>query len=143
MLMRSDPFRDWDRLASRMFGQDDGSTAWAPLDAYRNGDVITVEFDLPGVDPSSIDIQVERGELRLQAERRSSLPEGVQSLARERFTGTITRRLMLGDQLDTEHVDADYAAGVLTLRIPLSEAAKPRRVEVRSQEQKEQSAISV
>ena len=85
----------------------------------------------------------ERGELRLQAERRASLPEGAQSLAQERFTGTITRRLMLGDQLDTEHVDADYAAGVLTLRIPLSEAAKPRRVEVRSQEQKEQTAISV
>jgi HSP20 family protein len=143
MLMRSDPFRDWDRLASRMMGQADGAAAWAPLDAYRNGDVITVEFDLPGVDPASIDIQVERGELRLQAERRASLPEGAQSLAQERFAGTITRRLMLGDQLDTEHVDADYAAGVLTLRIPLSEAAKPRRVEVRSQEQKEQTAISV
>ena len=143
MLMRSDPFRDWDRLARGVFGQGEGSAAWAPLDAYRNGDVITVEFDLPGVDPASIDIQVERGELRLQAERRAARPEGTQSLAQERFTGTITRRLMLGDQLDTEHVDADYAAGVLTLRIPLSEAAKPRRVEVRSQEQKEQTAISV
>ena len=143
MLMRSDPFREWDRLASRTMGQGDGSAAWAPLDAYRSGDVITVEFDLPGVDPTSIDIQVERGELRLQAERGASLPEGAQSLVQERFTGTITRRLMLGDQLDTEHVDADYAAGVLTLRIPLSEAAKPRRVEVRSQEQKEQTAISV
>jgi HSP20 family protein len=143
MLMRSDPFRDWDRLAGRMFGQDDGSAAWAPLDAYRNGDVITVEFDLPGVDPASIDIQVERGELRLQAERRAPRPEGAQSLVQERFAGTITRRLMLGDQLDTEHVDAQYTAGVLTLRIPLSEAAKPRRVEVRSQEQKDQTAISV
>lgn len=143
MLMRSDPFRDWDRLAGRMFGQGDGSAAWAPLDAYRNGDVITVEFDLPGVDPASIDIQVERGELRLQAERRSPRPEGAQSLAQERFTGTITRRLMLGEQLDTEHVDAQYGAGVLTLRIPLSEAAKPRRVEVRAQEQQGQTAISV
>ena len=75
MLMRSDPFRDWDHLARGMFGQGDGSAAWAPLDAYRNGDVITVEFDLPGVDPASIDIQVERGELRLQAERRVSLPK--------------------------------------------------------------------
>ncbi len=143
MLMRSDPFRDWDRLARGMFGQSDGSSAWAPLDAYRNGDVITVEFDLPGVDPDSIDIQVERGELRLQAERRTRWPEGTQSLVQERFTGTITRRLMLGDQLDTEHVDADYATGVLTLRIPLSESAKPRRVEVRSQEPKEQTTISV
>jgi HSP20 family protein len=143
MLMRSDPFRDWDRLAGRMFGQDNGAGAWAPLDAYRNGDVITVEFDLPGVDPASIDIQVERGELRLQAERRSPQPEGAQSLVQERFAGTITRRLMLGDQLDTEHVDAQYTAGVLTLRIPLSEAAKPRRVEVRAQEQQEQAAISV
>jgi HSP20 family protein len=143
MLMRSDPLRDWDRLASRMFGPDDGSATWAPLDAYRNGDVVTVEFDLPGVDPASIDIQVERGELRLQAERRSARPEGSQSLVQERFAGTITRRLMLGDQLDTEHVDADYSAGVLTLRIPLSEAAKPRRVEVRSSEQKGPAAISV
>jgi HSP20 family protein len=143
MLMRSDPFRDWDRLTSRMFGPDDGSAAWAPLDAYRSGDVITVEFDLPGIDPASIDIQVERGELRLEAERRGSLPDGAQSLVQERFTGTITRRLMLGDQLDTEHVDAQYNSGVLTLRIPLSEAAKPRRVEVRSEDQKEQTAISV
>jgi HSP20 family protein len=142
MLMRSDPFRDWDRLTSRMFGPDPTSAA-APLDAYRNGDVITVDFDLPGIDPASIDIQVERGELRLQAERRTSRPEGSQALMQERFTGTITRRLMLGDQLDTEHVDAQYDAGVLTLRIPLSEAAKPRRVEVRSSETKGQTAISV
>ena len=140
MLMRSDPVRDWDRLARTVLGQAEGGAAWAPLDAYRNGDVITVEFDLPGVDPASIDIQVERGELRLQAERRAARPESAQSLVHERFTGTITRRLMLGDQLDTEHVDADYAAGVLTLRIPLSEAAEPRRVEVRSQEP---TAISV
>jgi HSP20 family protein len=143
MLMRSDPFRDWDRLAGRMFGQEAGAAASAPLDAYRHGDVITVEIDLPGVDPASIDLQVERGELRLRAERRAPLPEGAQALMQERFVGTITRRLMLGDQLDTEHVDAQYTAGVLTLRIPLSEAAKPRRVEVRSQEQKEQAAISV
>jgi HSP20 family protein len=143
MLLRSDPFRDWDRLATRMFGPGDGGAAWAPLDAYRNGDVITVEFDLPGVEPDSIDIQVERGELRLQAERRAARPEGAQSLVQERFAGTITRRLMLGDQLDTEHVDAQYTAGVLTLRIPLCEAAKPRRVEVRAAEQKEQAAISV
>ena len=143
MLMRSDPFRDWDRLARGMFGQGDGAAAWAPLDAYRNGDVVTVEFDLPGVDPESIDIQVERGELRLQAERRGARSEGAQSLVQERFTGMVTRRLMLGEQLDTEHVDADYAAGVLTLRIPLSEAAKPRRVEVRSAESTERRALSV
>ena len=73
------------------------------------------------------------GELRLQAERRTAGPRA-QALVQERFTGTITRRLMLDDQLDTEHVDAEYAAGVLTLRIPLSEAAKPRRVEVRTPE---------
>src|SRR3954454_21598109 len=144
MLMRSDPMRDWDRLARGLFGQGDAAAAaWAPLDAHRHGDVITVEFDLPGVDPDSIDIQVERGELRLQAERRRSRPEGSQSLVQERFAGTITRRLMLGDQLDTEHVDAEYTAGVLALRIPRSEAPKPRRVEFRSQEPQEQAAISV
>jgi HSP20 family protein len=143
MLMRSDPFRDWDRLTNRMFGTGEGSATWAPLDAYRNGDVLTIQFDLPGVDPASIDVQVERGELRLQAERRPARPEGSQPLVQERFEGAITRRLMLGDQLDTEHVDAQYTSGVLTLRIPLSEAAKPRRVEVRSSEPDDQAAITV
>ena len=126
MLMRTDPFRQWDRL----FDQPGGSFT-AALDAYRLGDVITVQFDLPGVDPDSIDLQIERGELRLNARRAVNSPDGAQYLIRERTDATITRRLMLGDVLDVEHVDAEFHDGVLTLRIPLHESAKPRRVDVR------------
>src|SRR5437016_7366172 len=131
MLMRTDPFRKWDRLAG-MLDQDSGGFT-ATMDAYRLGDVITVEFDLPGVDPESIDLQIERGELRLNARRRRNAPEGAQYLVRERADATVTRRLMLGDVLDVEHVDAEYHDGILTLRIPLRESAKPRRVDVRHQ----------
>jgi len=128
MLMRTDPFRQWDRF-SGMLDQTGGLAA--TMDAYRLGDVITVEFDLPGVDSESIDLQIERGELRLNAQRRRQAPEGAQYLVRERTDASVTRRLMLGDALDVEHVDAEYHDGILTLRIPLSETAKPRRVDVR------------
>lgn len=139
MLMRTDPFRQWDR-----FFEDRAETFTAALDAYRLGDVVTVQFDLPGVDPESIDLQIERGELRLNARRRTGTPEGAQYLVRERADATVTRRLMLGDVLDVEHVDAEYHDGVLTLRIPLHEAAKPRRVDVRHSGQSDETrAIDV
>src|SRR5690242_12333751 len=125
MLMRTDPFRQWDRV----FEQTGGSFT-AAMDAYRLGDVITVQFDLPGVDPDSIDLQIERGELRLNARRRSASPEGAQYLIRERTDATISRRVMLGDVLDVDHVDAEYRDGVLSIRIPLHESAKPRRVDI-------------
>lgn len=124
MLMLTDPIRQWDRLF------DQGTTLTAPMDAYRLGDVITVQFDLPGVDPSTIDLQIERGELRLNARRASSLPEGARYFVRERTETVISRRVMLGDVLDVDHVDAEYSSGVLTLRIPLHEHAKPRKVQV-------------
>jgi HSP20 family protein len=126
MLMLTDPIRQWDRLFEQ------GTTLTAAMDAYRLGDVITVQFDLPGVDPSSIDLQIERGELRLSARRSAALPEGARYFVRERSEAVITRRVLLGDALDVEHVDAEYAGGVLTLRIPLSEHAKPRSVKVRT-----------
>ena len=125
MLMRTDPFRQWDRLF------EPTTAMTAAMDAFRLGDVITVQFDLPGVDADSIDLQIERGELRLNARRRSTEPEGAQFLVRERADATISRRLMLGDVLDVEHVDAEYRDGVLTLRIPMHESAKPRKVDVR------------
>ena len=139
MLMRTDPFRQWDRF------MDQATSAFtAPIDAYRLGDVVTVQFDLPGVDPDSVDLQIERGELRLTAQRRSSAPEGAQYLIRERADATVTRRLMLGETLDVDHVDAEYHDGVLTLRMPLRESAKPRRVEIRhSAAEPERQAITV
>lgn len=127
MLLRTDPFRNWERL----FEQTAASSLAAAMDAYRLGDVITVEFDLPGVDPADIEVQIERGELRVSAQRRRSLPEGAQWIVNERGDATVSRRLLLGDTLDVEHVDAEYRDGVLTLRIPLHEAAKPRKVAVR------------
>jgi HSP20 family protein len=139
MLMRTDPFRQLDRLFEQT------APLSAAMDAYRLGDVITVEFDLPGVDPDSIDIQIERGELRLEARRRIGGVEGAQFLVRERTDAVVARRIMLGDVLDVEHVDAEYREGVLTLRIPLRESAKPRKVEVRrgGSEHDERRAISV
>ena len=132
MLMRTDPFRTWDR----MFETDPTTARAAAMDAYRVGDVVTVEFDLPGIDPESIDLQVERGELRLSAERRRRTPEGASYLVQERRDLKVSRRVLLGDTLDVDHVDAEYLDGVLTLRIPLSESAKPRQVEVRRGEGK-------
>lgn len=129
MLMRTDPFRDWSPF-SRLL--DNPTSGMAAMDAYRLGDVITVEFDLPGIDPSSIDVQIERGELRVQATRKASAPEDARYLVRERGDTTVTRRVMLGDVLDVDHVDAEYNLGVLRLRIPLHETAKPRQIEVRT-----------
>jgi HSP20 family protein len=140
MLMRTDPAVQWNRLTDLFEGRGPGL---APMDAYRLGDVVTVDFELPGVDPASIDVQIERGELRLTARRRSTAPEGAQYLVRERANTDITRRLMLGDVLDVEHVDAEYHDGILTLRIPLSQSAKPRRIDVRHHDAPERSAITV
>ncbi len=128
MLMRTDPARDWSPFSSLF---EPARALTAPMDAYRVGDVITVEFDLPGIDPDSIDVQIERGELRFQATRKEQTPEGARTLIRERPIGTVARRVMLGDVLDVEHVDAEYHDGVLTLRIPLHETAKPRQIDVR------------
>lgn len=102
----------------------------APLDAYRAGDVFFVHIDLPGVDPSTIDATVDRNVLTVRAERATTRPEGAQRVVSERPTGTVTRRLLLGDTLDTERLDAEYDAGVLTLRIPVAERAKPRKIEI-------------
>jgi len=128
MLMRTDPFAD---LLGLTRPAPASEPTLAALDAYRHGDVITVQFDLPGIDPANIDLQIERGELRLQARRQVAAPEGARYLVRERQEAAVTRRLMLGDVLDVEHVDADYRDGVLTLRIPLHETAKPRQIEIK------------
>ncbi|XVV00936.1 Hsp20/alpha crystallin family protein [Actinosynnema sp. CA-248983] len=134
MLMRTDPFRDLDRLAQQFFGTTAGTwskPAAMPMDAYRAGDEFVVCFDLPGVDPGAIELDVERNVLTVKAERRP-LPSGddVQMQVSERPLGVFSRQLFLGDTLDTDRVTADYEAGVLTLRIPIAEKAKPRRIAV-------------
>lgn len=127
MLLRTDPFRDLQAVARMV----DSAGATTAMDAYRHGDVVTVDLDLPGVDPDSIDVQVERGELRIQATRRSTAPDGARFLVRERPEATLGRRIVLGDALDVEAVDAEYVDGVLSIRMPLRETAKTRRIDVR------------
>lgn len=129
MLMRFDPFRELDRLTEETLGSRNRSSAM-PMDAYRSGDRFFVAVDLPGVDPSSIDITVEKNVLTLRAERTSPRQDGQEWVVAERRQGTFTRQLFLGDTLDTDAIDARYEHGVLTLEIPVAEKAKPRRVEV-------------
>jgi HSP20 family protein len=133
MLMRTDPFRDLDRLTQQAFGTP-GTTARpsaVPMDAWRDGDRFIVEFDLPGVEPSSIDLDVERNVVTIRAERAARASDA-ELIAAERPRGVFSRQLILGDNLDTEHIDAGYAAGVLTLNIPVAEKAKPRKISVTS-----------
>ncbi|SFC39133.1 HSP20 family protein [Nocardioides terrae] len=132
MLMRTDPFRDFDRLAQQLLGT--GSTsrpAIMPMDAWREGDRFVVEFDLPGVAPDTLDIDVERNVLTVRAERPARSGDW-EPLASERPKGLFSRQLVLGDNLDLQQVDASYDAGVLRLTIPVAERAKPRRIEVRT-----------
>ncbi|MHA6763955.1 Hsp20/alpha crystallin family protein [Streptacidiphilus sp. PAMC 29251] len=129
MLMRTDPFRELDRLTQQVLGTP-ARPAAMPLDAFRHGDVFVVELDLPGVDPESIDLNVERNVLTVRAERRPSAGENVELLVSERPRGSFSRQLFLGDTLDTECIDAGYDAGVLTLRIPVADRAKPRKIAI-------------
>ncbi|MGZ9934765.1 Hsp20/alpha crystallin family protein [Streptomyces sp. NC-S4] len=133
MLMRTDPFREMDRI----FQQLSGTTGtWSkptvmPMDAYREGDAYVIAFDLPGVSTEAIDIDVERNMLTVKAERRPAASgDTVQMELSERPLGVFSRQVMLADTLDTEHIEADYDAGVLTLRIPIAERAKPRKIAI-------------
>jgi HSP20 family protein len=132
MLMRTDPFRELDRLTHALLGTNGTRShpAIMPMDAYRQDGQFIVHFDLPGVEPSSIDLNVERNVLTVRAERRPTYGEEVELQAAERPRGVFSRQLFLGETLDTEHVEASYEAGVLTLRIPVAEKAKPRKIEI-------------
>ncbi len=130
MLMRYDPFRDFDRLAERLLDESARTTRSFPMDAFRRGDEFTVRFDLPGVDPESIDLTVEQNVLTVTAERQDDFREGDQVVAAERPHGTYTRQVFLGNTLDSEGISADYENGVLTLTLPVAEQAKPRKVEI-------------
>jgi len=131
MLMRTDPFRELDRLTQQLWGSV-GTTARPsvmPMDAWREGDEFVVEFDLPGVEPGSVDLDVERNVVTVRAER-PALKDEHELVAAERPRGVFSRQLFLGDNLDTTQIRANYGSGVLTLRIPVAEKAKPRRIEI-------------
>jgi HSP20 family protein len=129
MLLRTtDPFREFDRLASQVLGTTN-RPAVMPMDAWRQGDVFHIEFDMPGVAPESIDLDVERNVLTVRAERLARNGDW-EMLASERPRGVFSRQLVLGDNLDLERIEARYEGGVLQLGIPVAERAKPRKIEV-------------
>src|SRR3954451_10777691 len=131
MLLRTtDPFRDFDRLTQQLFGTTN-RPAVMPMDAWREGDVFQIEFDLPGVSPESIDLDVERNVLTVRAERVGRNGDW-EMLASERPRGVFSRQLVLGDNLDLDGIEAHYDAGVLRLSIPVAERAKPRKIDVSS-----------
>jgi HSP20 family protein len=138
MLMRTDPFREFDRLTQQVFGNVAGT--WSrptamPMDAYRSGDEFVVVFDLPGVSPDAIELDVERNVLTVKAERRPSASgDDVEMQVAERPLGVFSRQLFLGDTLDADHIQASYDSGVLTLRIPVAEQAKPRKIAIAGSE---------
>jgi HSP20 family protein len=129
MLMRTDPFRELDRLTQQVLGTPARPTAM-PMDAYRDGDTLVVELDLPGVAPEDIDLDVERNVLTVRAERRTGAGGNAETVIAERPAGSFSRQLFLGEALDTDRVDASYEAGVLRLRIPVAEEAKPRKIAI-------------
>ncbi|MET0326285.1 MAG: Hsp20/alpha crystallin family protein [Ilumatobacteraceae bacterium] len=129
MLMRTDPFRELDRVAQQVLGTN-ARPAAMPIDAYRRGEEFVVQFDLPGVTTDSIELTVERNVLTVHADRRRADDDDVELVIGERPQGTFSRQLFLGETLDTERLAAEYDAGVLSIRIPVKEQAKPRRVNV-------------
>ena len=129
MLMRFDPFRELDRLTQQTFGTT-VRPAVVPMDAYRHGDSFVVHFDLPGVEPSSIDLTVEKNVLTVSAQRQWQPSEGEEVVATERPHGSFSRQLFLGEALDAQRVEANYENGVLTVTIPVAEQAKPRKVQI-------------
>ncbi|MFJ5548741.1 Hsp20/alpha crystallin family protein [Streptomyces sp. NPDC093225] len=132
MLMRTDPFREFDRLTQQLMGPGTWSKpSLMPMDAYRDGDAYVITLDVPGVTKDAIDIDVERNMLTVRAERRpAARSEQAQMELSERPLGVFSRQVMLADTLDTERITADYEAGVLTLRIPIAERAKPRKIAI-------------
>jgi HSP20 family protein len=140
MVMRFDPFREMDRVAQLVNQQPGAARNTAmPMDAYRGKDQFIVRFDLPGIDPSSIDLTVEKNVLTVRAERSWQPDEGQEVIVQERPQGIFTRQLFLGEALDAEHVEAAYNDGVLTLTIPVAEQAKPRKVNVISGQEQGQA----
>jgi HSP20 family protein len=135
MLLTSiDPFvQEFDRLAQRVFGTDGrgpGAHAVMPMDAIRTKDDVVLRFDLPGIDPDSIEVTVDRDVLTVSARRADEYAEGEDPFIRERVMGSFTRRVYLAETLDSQKVEAAYQNGVLAVRLPVLEKARPRKVEI-------------
>jgi HSP20 family protein len=129
MLMRTDPFRELDRLTQQFFGTV-ARPAYTPMDAWRDGDTFHIEFDLPGVMADSIDLDVERNVLTVRADRPARDDGDVEVIAAERPRGVFSRQLILGDNVDLDKISASYHDGVLALQVPVAEKAKPRKIAI-------------
>ena len=139
LLRNTDPFRDFDRLTQQLAGSTNRPVVM-PMDAWREGDQFVIEFDLPGVTPETIDLDVERNVLTVRAERVARNGDW-EMLASERTRGVFSRQLVLGDNLDLERIEASYDAGVLRLVVPVAEKAKPRKIEISGADSRETAAI--
>jgi HSP20 family protein len=139
-----DPFfqefeRQFDRLSRQAFGRSGGAAHGGgvmPMDAIRRDDEVLLRFDVPGIDPDSIEVSIDRGALTVSARREEEHTEDDRLYVRERVTGSFVRRVFLSEHLDADKIDADYANGVLTVRIPLLEVAKPRKIAIRKSDRK-------
>jgi HSP20 family protein len=140
LLTTIDPFmqafeRQFDRLTRQMWGEF-GAQGVMPMDGVRRKDDVLLRFDVPGIDPDSIEVTVDRGVLTVSARREEELEEDDKLFVRERYTGSFTRRVYLSEHLDADAIEAAYNNGVLAVRIPLLERAKPRKVAIRRAEKK-------
>jgi HSP20 family protein len=142
LLTSFDPFAEFDRLARRAFGAGQWTAVRSamPMDVIRGKDEVQFRFDLPGVDRESIDVTVDRGMLTVSAQRSEETGEDEKLITRERVTGSFTRRLYLGDTLDTDKIEAAFDDGVLTVRLPLLATAQPRKIEIHGNGAKEIAA---
>jgi HSP20 family protein len=129
----------FERQFSRLAQRTPGSVAGMPMDAVRRDGEIALRFDLPGVDPASIDVTVDRGVLTVTAKREQEYAEGDKLFIRERISGTFTRRVRLSDDLDSAAVEASFNDGVLSVRIPVAEKAQPRKIEIQGAPRAEQA----
>ena len=130
MLMRFDPFRDLERLTQQL--DVSGRAPAMAMDAYRDGDQLVAHFDLPGVDPEAIEVTVEKNVLTVRAERTIARGENQEWMVAERPQGSFSRQLFLGESLDADALEAHYDKGVLTITVPVAEAAKPHKIQVTS-----------
>lgn len=131
----TDPFSQLDDFARHVFGATPSGSSrtprFMPMDLYKAGETYVLTADLPGVDPESIDIDIDNGVLTISA-KRSTTPEeeSVAWINNERFSGSFRRKVTLSDSVDTESISADYASGVLTVTLPVAEKAKARKIQV-------------
>ncbi|MGN8027492.1 Hsp20/alpha crystallin family protein [Microbacterium sp. 22242] len=133
MTLSFDPLSQLDRFAASVF-ESPRAPRRMPVDLYRDGDKYVLHADMPGVDPGSIDVDVDGGQLSIRAQRTMGSQEGVRWFTREREAGTLLRQFALGDGVDLDKISASYDGGVLSVIIPVSERAKPRRITVESAE---------